>query len=40
MAYQQVPASPNLPVPPPQIANVLYNFDPRLYTNRIATAGE
>lgn len=40
LAYQQVPASPNLPVPPPQIANVLYNFDPRVYSNRVATAGE
>jgi cell division protein FtsI/penicillin-binding protein 2 len=38
LAYQQVPASPNLPVPPPQIANVLYNFDPKVYTHRLATA--
>lgn len=40
LAYMQVPASPDLPLPPPQIANVLYNYDPKLYTNRLATAGD
>jgi hypothetical protein len=36
----QVPASPDLPLPPPNIANVLYSFDPKLYTNRLATVKE
>jgi cell division protein FtsI/penicillin-binding protein 2 len=40
LAYLQVPASPDLPIPPPQIANVLYNFDSKLYTNRSASARE
>ncbi len=40
LAYLQVPASPDLPIPPPQIANVLYNFDAKLYTNRTASARE
>jgi cell division protein FtsI/penicillin-binding protein 2 len=40
LAYLQVPASPDLPIPPPNISNVLYNFDPKLYTNRLATARE
>jgi cell division protein FtsI/penicillin-binding protein 2 len=40
LAYLQVPASPDLPIPPPQIASVLYNFDARLYTNRSASARE
>ena len=40
LAYLQVPASPELPIPPPYIANVLYSFDPKLYTNRLATARE
>ena len=31
LAYLQVPASPPLPVPPPQIATVLYAFDGRVY---------
>ena len=40
LAYLQIPASPDLPIPPPQIANVLYAFDPHLYTNRTASARE
>ena len=40
LAYLQVPASPDLPIPPPQIANVLYAFDAKLYTNRTASARE
>jgi cell division protein FtsI/penicillin-binding protein 2 len=40
LAYLQIPASPDLPIPPPQIANVLYNFDAKLYTNRTASARE
>jgi cell division protein FtsI/penicillin-binding protein 2 len=40
LAYEQVPASPDLPIPPPQIANVLWEFNAKLYTNRLATAGE
>jgi cell division protein FtsI/penicillin-binding protein 2 len=40
LAYMQVPKSPDLPIPPPQIASVLYNFDAKLYTNRMATVKE
>ncbi len=40
LSYEQVPASPDLPIPPPQIANVLYEFNAKLYTDRMATAGE
>jgi stage V sporulation protein D (sporulation-specific penicillin-binding protein) len=40
LAYLQVPASPDLPIPPPQIANVLYNYDAKLYTNRTTSARE
>ena len=40
LAYLRVPASPDLPIPPPQIANVLYAFDAKLYTNRSASAQE
>jgi cell division protein FtsI/penicillin-binding protein 2 len=40
LAYMQVPASPDLPIPPPQIANVLYAFDAKLYTNRSASVQE
>jgi len=38
LAYLQIPSSPNLAPPPPQIANVLYSFDAKLYTNRTASA--
>lgn len=31
LGYLQAPASPELPVPPPQIANVLHNFNAKLY---------
>ncbi|HEY8665958.1 MAG TPA: penicillin-binding protein 2 [Tepidisphaeraceae bacterium] len=31
LTYLQVPESPDLPVPPPQIANVLYNYDAKQY---------
>ncbi|WP_428938812.1 peptidoglycan D,D-transpeptidase FtsI family protein [Fontivita pretiosa] len=34
LAYLQIPASPDLPPPPPQIASVLYAFDPKLYAPR------
>jgi cell division protein FtsI (penicillin-binding protein 3) len=34
LAYLQVPASPALAPPPPQIANVLYAFDAKAYTRR------
>ncbi len=39
LAYLQVPASPDLAPPPPQIANVLWSFNPKLYTVRTASAG-
>jgi cell division protein FtsI/penicillin-binding protein 2 len=31
LAYLQVPASPDLPLPPPQVAAVLYNYQEKLY---------
>lgn len=31
LAYMQVNASPDLPLPPPQIASVLVNYDPKVY---------
>jgi cell division protein FtsI (penicillin-binding protein 3) len=40
LAYLQVPSSPDLPVPPPNIANVLYAYDASLYTNRLVNAGD
>lgn len=40
LAYLQVEPSPDLPIPPPQIAGVLYAFDPKLYTHRVASTGE
>jgi cell division protein FtsI (penicillin-binding protein 3) len=38
LAYLQVPASPDLPLPPPKIAGVLYSFDPKAYTKRDGSA--
>jgi hypothetical protein len=35
-----VPSSPDLPVPPPNIANVLYGYDANLYSNRLVNAGD
>jgi hypothetical protein len=29
-----VPSSPDLPLPPPQIANVLFKFDPKVYQRK------
>jgi len=29
-----VPASPDLPLPPPQVANVLYDYSEKDYTDR------
>jgi cell division protein FtsI (penicillin-binding protein 3) len=40
LAYMQIPASPDLPLPPAKIANVLWDYDPTLYSNRTATAKE
>jgi cell division protein FtsI (penicillin-binding protein 3) len=40
LAYLQIPASPDLPVPPPQVANVLYEYNPKLYTDRMASVKE
>lgn len=31
LAYLAVPSSPDLPVPPPQVAGTLYNYNPKLY---------
>lgn len=32
LAYLQVPRSPDLPLPPPSVANVLYNYDAKVYS--------
>ena len=40
LSYLEVPQSPDLPIPPPQIANVLYEFNPKLYTDRVASVKE
>lgn len=42
LSYLQVPASPDLPVPPPHIANVLFGYNANLYHNATAsiTAGD
>ena len=34
LTYMEVPSSPALPLPPPQMASVLWNYDPKAYTNR------
>lgn len=39
LAYLQVPASPDLPLPSPQVQDVLYAFDPKLYKRRETTVG-
>ena len=36
LAYLQVPRSPDLPPPPREIANVLWNYSERLYADRTA----
>jgi cell division protein FtsI (penicillin-binding protein 3) len=36
LAYLQVPQSPDLPPPPPAIANVLWEYDARMYTKAYA----
>lgn len=38
LAYLDVPSSPNLPPPPPAIANVLWNYNEKLYSDRTARA--
>jgi cell division protein FtsI/penicillin-binding protein 2 len=38
LAYLQVPASPGLPPPPPQIAAVLYDYHANLYGEKSASA--
>jgi cell division protein FtsI (penicillin-binding protein 3) len=40
LAYLQVPPSPELPLPSPQVQQVLYEFNPALYTSRSASTGE
>lgn len=32
LAYLQTPRSPDLPLPPPSVANVLYNYNPKVYS--------
>jgi cell division protein FtsI/penicillin-binding protein 2 len=34
LTYLNVPASPDLPLPPPQIANVLYDYNPKVYARK------
>jgi cell division protein FtsI/penicillin-binding protein 2 len=34
LTYMEVPSSPDLPLPPPQVASVLWNYDANAYTNR------
>jgi hypothetical protein len=31
LSYLQVPASPDLPLPPPSVAEVLHNYQEKLY---------
>jgi cell division protein FtsI (penicillin-binding protein 3) len=39
LAYLQVPASPELPLPPPAVASLLYNYHPKVYEDvRTASA--
>jgi cell division protein FtsI/penicillin-binding protein 2 len=40
LAYLQVPASPQLAPPPPQIASVLYNYNARQYDRMTASVAE
>jgi cell division protein FtsI (penicillin-binding protein 3) len=40
LAYLQTPASPDLPPPPPAIANVLWDYHESVYSNRTASAAE
>jgi cell division protein FtsI/penicillin-binding protein 2 len=40
LAYLQVPASPQLAPPPPQIANVLYNYNAKAYDRLTASVAE
>jgi cell division protein FtsI/penicillin-binding protein 2 len=40
LAYLQVPASRELPPPPPQITNVLYNYNPKAYEKLTASVAE
>ena len=38
LAYLEVPSSPDLPPPPPEIASVLWGYNAKLYTDRTARA--
>lgn len=40
LAYLDVPASPNLPPPPPTIADRLWGYNEKLYTDRTASAAD
>jgi cell division protein FtsI (penicillin-binding protein 3) len=34
LTYMEVPSSPDLPLPPPQVASVLWDYSPKDYTDR------
>src|SRR5687768_6962040 len=40
LAYLQVPKSPDLQPPPPEVANVLWNYNAKVYVERTASAEE
>jgi cell division protein FtsI/penicillin-binding protein 2 len=40
LAYLQVPASPDLPPPPPAVAKVLWNYNESVYRDRTVTVAE
>ncbi|HZK81124.1 MAG TPA: hypothetical protein VFC46_08660, partial [Humisphaera sp.] len=38
LTYLQIPASPELPPPPADIANLLYQFNPKVYPRKFDKA--
>ena len=40
LSYLDVPGSPDLPLPPPAIAEKLWGYNERLYTDRSASVAE